>query len=45
MKKLLLISSSALLLLISCVKEKLPKLTEEGKNTFGYSKWKKLGAS
>jgi len=35
MKKLLFISSCSLLFIISCRKEKLPKLTEEGKNTFG----------
>jgi len=35
MKQLLLISACSLLLIVSCQKEKLPKLTEEGKNTFG----------
>lgn len=35
MKYPLLISACAFFLLISCQKEKLPKLTEEGKNTFG----------
>src|SRR5688572_22243113 len=35
MKQLLLISTYISLLLNSCQKEKLPKLTQEGKNTFG----------
>lgn len=35
MKQLFLISCCSLFLFISCQKERLPKLTEEGKNTFG----------
>ncbi len=34
-KKLLLFFPCIFFLLVSCQKEKLPKLTEEGKNTFG----------